>query len=179
MINTRKNKKKNDVETRRWSVRRGVVMVVFLGLGASLLLRAVQLQVFSHDYYQNQGTQRQLRHVAISAHRGMLLDRNGEPLAISTPIQTIVGNPQKLVNSPEKIIAMADILDMDSAKLLKRVERLNKEKKGYMYVKRHVLPPLVDEVVALDAEGLTIEREFRRFYPSGHAANARQDWSLH
>lgn len=172
MANPSKNKKKkkNDVENRRWSVRRGVVLVVFLGLGSSLLLRALQLQVFSHDYYQDQGTQRQLRHVDISAHRGMLLDRNGEPLAISTPIQTLVGNPQKLVNFPENVIAIADILSMDSDRLLKRVERLNEQKKRYMYVKRHVLPQLVDEVVALDVEGLTIEREFRRFYPSGHAA---------
>ena len=170
MVNSSTNKKKNDTGSRRWSMRRGFVMFVFLGLGASLLLRAVQLQVVSHDYYQNQGTQRQLRHVAIPAHRGMLLDRSGEPLAISTPIQTIVGNPQKLIDSPEKVIAMADILAIDSAKLLKRVERLNKQKKVYMYVKRHVLPPLVDQVVALDMDGLTIEREFRRFYPSGHAA---------
>ena len=170
MVNSSKNKKKNDIETRRWSLRRGFVMIVFLGLGSSLLLRAVQLQVFSHDYYQNQGTQRQLRHVAIPAHRGMLLDRNGEPLAVSTPIQTIVANPQKLVEFPKKVIAIADILAMDSAKLLQRVERFSDQKKGYMYVKRHVLPPLVDQVVALEVEGLTIEREFRRFYPSGHAA---------
>jgi len=168
MVNS--SKIKNEVDKRRWSVRRGVVLVVFLGLGSSLLLRALQLQVLSHDYYQNQGSQRQLRHVDISAHRGMLLDRNGEPLAISTPIQTIVGDPGKLIDFPEQVIAIADTLSMDSDKLLKKVERLNKQQKVYMYVKRHVLPPLVDKVVALDVEGVSVEREFRRFYPSGHAA---------
>ncbi len=170
MVKPRKTPKNAEVNSRRWSLRRGFVMVVFVGLGCSLLIRALQLQVFSHDYYQDQGSQRQLRHVSISAHRGMLLDRNGEPLAISTPIQTIVADPRKLIDAPQKVSEMADILSMDASKLLARVQRLNNQKRGYMYVKRHVLPPLVDQVLALEAEGITIEREFRRFYPSGHAA---------
>lgn len=170
MVATRKKPKNAETDSRRWSMRRGFIMVVFIGLGSSLLLRALQLQVFSHDYYQNEGSQRQLRHVSIPAHRGMLLDRHGEPLAISTPIQTIVGNPQKLVDQPEKVLVMAEILSIDSDKLLRNVKRLNDQKRVYMYVKRHVLPQLVDEVESLDVDGITIEREFRRFYPSGHAA---------
>ncbi len=170
MVKPRKQSNAADGDSRRWSLRRGFIMVVFLGLGSTLLFRALHLQVLSHDYYQNEGTQRQLRHVDISAHRGMLLDRNGEPLAISTPIQTIVGDPRKLITEPEKVIAMADILSIDSGQLLQKVQKLNLQRRGYMYVKRHVLPPLVDDVVALDLPGITIEREFRRFYPSGHAA---------
>ncbi len=170
MVAIRNTLKNAEADHRRWSMRRGFIMVVFVGLGSALLLRALQLQVFSHDYYQNEGSQRQLRHVSIPAHRGMLLDRHGEPLAISTPIQTIVGDPRKLIDEPEKLRSMADILSIDQGKLLATVERLNNEQRQYMYVKRHVLPPLVDQVLALDLDGLTIEREFRRFYPSGHAA---------
>lgn len=170
MVKPRKPPNTADGDSRRWSLRRGFIMVVFLGLGSTLLFRALHLQVLSHDYYQNEGTQRQLRHVDISAHRGMLLDRNGEPLAISTPIQSIVGDPRKLVKEPEKVIAMADILSIDSGQLLQKVQKLNLERRGYMFIKRHVLPPLVDNVVALDLPGITIEREFRRFYPSGHAS---------
>lgn len=170
MVKSRNTRNNAEIGGRRWSLRRGFVLCIFLLLGSSLVIRALQLQVLSYDYYQNEGSQRQLRHVAIPAHRGMLLDRHGEPLAISTPIQTLVGNPKKLVDNPDKVTAMAEILSMDAAKLVARVKRLNDQKRVYMYVKRHVLPELVEEVVALDIEGLTIEREFRRFYPSGHAA---------
>jgi len=170
MVKSRISKNTAGIVNRRWSLRRGFVLCVFLMLGSSLIIRALQLQVLSYDYYQNEGSQRQLRHVAIPAHRGMLLDRHGEPLAISTPIQTLVGNPKKLIDFPDKITAMAEILSLDPVKLVAKVKRLNDQKRVYMYVKRHVLPELVDEVVALDIDGLTIEREFRRFYPSGHAA---------
>jgi len=170
MVKSRTARNSTETGSRRWSLRRGFVLCVFLLLGSSLVIRALQLQVLSYDYYQNEGSQRQLRHVAIPAHRGMLLDRNGEPLAISTPIQTLVGNPNKLIDAPEKVTAMAEILSLDPVKLLEKVVRLNDQKRVYMYVKRHVVPELVEEVLALDVEGLTIEREFRRFYPSGHAA---------
>jgi len=170
MSRARQTHTSNDSASNRWSIRRGCVMVVFMSLGISLVIRALQLQVMSHDYYQDQGTLRQLRHVSISAHRGMLLDRSGEPLAISTPIQTIVANPRKLVHSLDGVSTIADILAMDSNKLIDKVQRANDQKRGYMYIKRHVVPSLVDQVVALDLEGITIEREYRRFYPSGHAA---------
>jgi len=170
MTKPRAVKKTAQVERSRWSLRRGFIMVVFMGLGASLVLRALQLQVLSHDYYHDQGSQRQLRHVPISAHRGMLLDRNGEPLAISTPIQTLVADPRKLINSIDRVPELASILAINQNDLVRKVERANDQKRGYMYIKRHVRPQLIDQVEALEIAGVFTEREFRRFYPSGHAA---------
>ena len=82
----------------RW--RRNTVLFGFALLALGLVVRAAYLQVFDHDFYRDQGDARQLRTVSIPAHRGNLYDRNGEPFAVSTPIQTLWGNPQSLIEQP-------------------------------------------------------------------------------
>ena len=84
----------------RWTVRRQFVLFVFALMGLTLLGRALYLQFFEHDFYRTQGNARHMRTVAIPAHRGNMHDRNGEPLAISTPIKTAWGVPEKLVLQP-------------------------------------------------------------------------------
>jgi len=146
-------------------------MAVFALLGLGLMARAVFLQVFDHDFYRGQGDARQQRTVAIPAHRGMLLDRHGEPLAISTPIQTLWGNPQGLVEQPGALREVAAILALDPQELQDSVDSAARRGREFMYIKRHVTPLLAERVMSLRVADLAVQREYRRYYPSGAAAS--------
>ena len=153
-----------------WSRRRGLVMLVFIVLAMALLIRTAQLQFFERDYYVNQGNARQLRAELIPAHRGDLLDRAGDPLAISTPIPSLAGVPKLLAKDPEGLRNVAGILQIDPDKLQRRVDSAVAAGRGFIYIKRHVLPEMVDEVLASGVKHIDVQTEYRRYYPSGSAA---------
>lgn len=162
---------KTQSTTSRWTVRRQFVLCIFALMGLTLVGRALYLQFFEYDFYRNQGDARHLRSVAIPAHRGNMHDRNGEPLAISTPIKTAWGVPEKLVLQPAALREVAALLDMPADDLVKKAETANKQGKEFMYVKRHVLPGVAEKVIALNVDGLGMLREYRRYFPSGRAAS--------
>jgi cell division protein FtsI (penicillin-binding protein 3) len=134
-------------------------------------MRALYLQVFDHEFYQNEGDRRQQRVVSIPAHRGNLLDRHGEALAISTPIQSVWGDPRSMVEQPAAMREVAALLELDPVKLQSRVERSASQGKEFIYVKRHVTPDIAEQVMNLRVSNLSLQREFRRYYPSGQAAS--------
>lgn len=151
--------------------RRRLVLVAFALLGVAVIVRAGYLQVFDHEFYRGQGEARQLRTVSIPAHRGDLLDRHGEPLAVSTPIQTLWGVPDKLVEQPAALREVAAILDIDGEKLIERVREAADGGSRFIYVKRHVNPAIVEQVMALRVGALSVRREYKRYYPSAGAAS--------
>ncbi len=159
-----------DNKVSNWSRRRGLVLLCFVGMAAALLIRTVQLQVVEREFYLSQGKARQLRNVPIPANRGDLLDRSGDPLAISTPIPSLWGVPAKLAESREGLRDVAAVLGIDATELLGRVDSAVKRGREFIYIKRHVLPETVDEVLALKVPHVAVQREFRRYYPSGSAS---------
>lgn len=153
-----------------WSRRRGLVMLGFFVMASALLVRTAHLQFFERDYYISQGKARQLRAVLIPANRGDLLDRTGDPLAISTPISSLSAVPKDLVLDPEGIRNIARVLQIDPDKLQRRVDNAVNAGREFIYIKRHVVPELVDQVLALGVDHVDVQTEFRRYYPSGSAA---------
>jgi cell division protein FtsI (penicillin-binding protein 3) len=145
--------------------RRLLVLGVLALAAVGLVGRAVDLQVARKDFLQGQGDARYLRVVAEPAHRGMITDRYGEPLAISTPVDSVWANPQELINARESWPALARVLGMRSAAL----ERLlaNYRDKEFVYLKRRVTPDVAQAVMALEIPGVTLEPEYRRYYPAG------------
>ncbi|MAD91992.1 MAG: cell division protein [Gammaproteobacteria bacterium] len=141
-----------------------LVMVIFLSASLFLLVRAVQLQVLDKDFLNQQADTRHLRTEEISAHRGNILDRKGDPLAISTPVDSIWINPKKITNSLEKIPLLAEVIDVDSEILMHRITR-NMDKE-FLYIKRHLNPSVASRVITLDLPGINIQREYRRYYPA-------------
>ncbi|QIK39206.1 penicillin-binding protein 2 [Caldichromatium japonicum] len=124
-------------------------------------------QVIQNEFLQREGEARYLRDAVIPARRGIITDRNGEPLAVSTPVETVWCDPRRLVNQPDRIILLARTLDLDPAFLRDRIEA-NRDK-GFLYVKRRIS---LDEAQALRSviakhriEGIDFENEYRRFYP--------------
>ncbi len=141
-----------------------LVIIFFLFLSCCLIVRAVQLQVLDKDFLNQQADTRHLRTEIISAHRGSILDRKGDPLAISTPVDSIWVNPKKIVNSIEKIPQVAEVIDVDSEILINRISR-NMDKE-FLYIKRHLNPTTATRVKALELPGINIQREYRRYYPA-------------
>lgn len=149
-------------------LRLSVLAIGLGGFAMVLLARAVELQVIDRDFYQDQGDQRFVRERVIPVSRGTITDRNGEPLAISTPVESIWAQPQELAQHLERLPELAAALDLDPQVLTQRVgERGDRE---FMYLRRHLSPELAERVLALDIPGVNAQREFRRFYPAGELA---------
>ena len=159
------------VPTSDWSRRRGLVLASFACLAIALVARAVYVQVIHEDFYRNQGQQRQIRTVEIAASRGDLLDRHGDPLAISAPIPSLFGNPKDMASHPEQLRKIASLLGMDAARLNKRIAGDVDRGRVFTYLKRQVDPELVDKVLALNVESVDVISEYRRYYPSAGAAS--------
>jgi len=140
-------------------------VAVFFGvLATSLVARAVYLQVLDKDFLNKQADTRHLRTEKISAHRGTITDRNGEPLAISTPVDSIWVNPQLFAPAVDSIPRLARTLGLDSQMLMRRITRsMDKE---FLYLKRHLNPEQAEEVLALELPGISVQREYRRYYPA-------------
>jgi len=141
-------------------------MCVFSMAVVALLLggRAVQLNVLNKDFLQSQGNARYLRVVNVPAHRGMILDRNGEPLAISTPVKSVWADPQQLVSAQSQLPKLAAMLNMGYPALVKTLNE--KRDKEFVYLRRHIPPVLEQQIRALKLPGIGFQREYRRYYPS-------------
>lgn len=145
--------------------RRGVVLAVLLAAVVLLAWRAVDLQILSRAFLQEQGDARSLRVVPIPAHRGAITDRNGEALAISTPVDSIWADPAQLLADREGLARVARKLGLDAVTLGSELEA--RRDKAFFYLRRQVPPDLAAEVAALDVAGVFRQREYRRYYPMG------------
>lgn len=149
---------------------RSTVLVVFLGVFlVAVVWSAFQRQVVEREFLQQEGAARYLRAWEIPARRGMIRDRNGEPLAVSSPVASVWTNPRKLVGHPDAIADLADALDMERADLMRQIE--DRRTRAFMYLKRRIDPQQAQAVERIKQQHsireLGMETEYRRFYPSG------------
>ncbi len=141
-----------------------VLMVLALG-STALIVRAVDLQWVRKDFYQDQGEQRYVRELPIDAPRGTIYDRNGEPLAVSTPVESIWADPSTLVEHTDRIPELAKALGLDAEALNQKLNQ--KADKQFVYLTRHLNPDDAAAILKLGIPGVYSRREFRRFYPNG------------
>lgn len=149
---------------------RGRLLLVAGTLGLcslALLARAVDLQLIDNDFYQRQGDERFLREISIPTVRGMITDRNGEPLAVSSPVESVWANPKELSRHPQRIPELAKALAVPDDYLQRKVsQRADKE---FMWLRRRINPSAARAIMAHDIPGVYAQREYRRFYPQGEA----------
>ena len=142
---------------------RSRLLFLFLLLGlAGLIVRAVYLQGIHNNFLQQKGDARYGRVVDINAHRGMITDRYGEPLAISTPVESIWISPQDVEATPQQIKELAQIVGMDAAEVKSRLFDTSHD---FVYLKRQIPPEQAEKVVKLEIPGVSSRREYRRYYP--------------
>jgi cell division protein FtsI (penicillin-binding protein 3) len=153
----------------RFNLRGRLAIVVgTLGLcSLALIGRAVDLQLIDNDFYRQQGDARFLREIPIPTSRGMITDRNGEPLAVSSPVESVWGNPQELLKAPDRLPELARALGVPVDYLTRKLgQRSDKE---FVYLKRRINPDQARAILAHNIPGVFSQREFRRFYPQGEA----------
>jgi cell division protein FtsI (penicillin-binding protein 3) len=140
-------------------------------LFALLVWRVLGLQVLDSDrgyaFLQSQGEARYVRTAEIPAYRGVITDRRGEPLAVSTPVVSLWANPQKL-RGADDLSALAGALNLTESELAERLE--NYSQRQFMYLQRHMTPAEAGEVLRLRIPGVHGRREYQRYYPAGAVA---------
>ena len=153
------------VLTKSYPARRRFVLGLFMLAVSLLLWRAVDLQVINKDFYRDHGDARALRVVGIPAHRGNILDRNGEPLAISTPVDSVWARPERALEQAGDLSALAQVLAVHPDTLVHMLkQRIGRE---FVYLKRHLTPDQAAAISALDLSGVYLQREYKRYYPTG------------
>lgn len=145
------------------------LVLVFLALMvAAIAWRIVDLHVIDHDFLQAHGDARSVRHIPIPAHRGLITDRNGEPLAVSTPVTTLWANGKELFKAQERWSELAAALGQEPEALAERLSQARNRE--FIYLVRGLTPERGQRVLDLKVPGVYGEEEFRRFYPAGEVA---------
>ena len=146
-----------------WRFR--IVLALLALMVGAIVWRIVDLHVIDHDFLKGQGDARSVRHIPIPAHRGLITDRHGEPLAVSTPVTTLWGNPRELQAARARWPELAEALGQDSATLTKRLQE--QAEREFIYLVRGLTPQQGQRVLDLKIPGVYEQEEFRRFYPAG------------
>ena len=146
--------------------RHRFTVALFLVGFAALAARTGYLTVTERDFLKEQGEARSVRVVDIPVHRGMVLDRNGEPLAVSAPMGYVWVDPQQTLLAAADLQRLANVLGI-TAQAIER--RYGSGAKRFAYLARRLAPNLADRVAELGIEGVRIGREYHRFYPAGEA----------
>ncbi|MCU7960726.1 MAG: penicillin-binding protein 2 [gamma proteobacterium symbiont of Bathyaustriella thionipta] len=150
-------------------VTRRRILLSLMGLFfVAALAQAIDQQILQTGFLKEQGQKRFLRRVEIPAIRGMIMDRQGAPMAISTPVQSIWANPRKIGADARELAPLAKILGMDLDKLRRRLAAHSE--RGFVYLKRRVSPDVAAEVRALDLPAISLQQEYKRFYPAGETS---------
>lgn len=151
------------------ATRRGWVLGLLLAAAGSMVARAAYLQLIHDDFLQEQGNERFLRVAEVPAHRGMILDRNGEPLAVSSPVDSIWANPKELVEQRERWPALAAALGLRVEELAEKLA--GNEDRQFVYLRRHLAPNLAQQILQLKIPGIYSKREYRRYYPDAEVTS--------
>ena len=146
----------------QWRAR--ILIGLLLAWFVVLLGRAFWLQGLHKDFLRQKGDARYSRVIEMAAHRGKIVDRHGEPLAISTPVESVAASPQDVVASDAQLAELAALLKVPPAELRRK---LSERKREFVYLKRQLPPELAERVVQLDVPGIFLQREYRRYYPAG------------
>ncbi|MCB1775230.1 MAG: penicillin-binding protein 2 [Gammaproteobacteria bacterium] len=149
--------------------RRYAVLGLFALGAAALVWRAFDQQILERDFLQSEGADRYIARVEMPAHRGLITDRRGDVLALSTPVDSVAANPREMQADTAQLVALAKALDVDAGKLREKLARYSQ--KQFVYLKTRMPPAEAAHVLAVarsqGLRGLHIERQYKRYYPAG------------
>lgn len=144
--------------------RRRVLLIAVLALFAGLFMRGIYLQSLHKEFLQQKGDARYSRTLQLQAHRGKIMDRNGDLLAISSPVESVWASPPDVTISSKQKVALAKLLAIQTKVIDKKIANRARE---FVYLKRRISPDLAAKVMSLEIPGVFLQREYKRFYPAG------------
>jgi cell division protein FtsI (penicillin-binding protein 3) len=148
--------------------RLALIYVVMTAMALALVGRAVELQLVDHGFLSKQGAERFSRVLTVTAHRGTVTDRNGEPLAVSTPVDSVWLDPKMLDDPAHELPQLAHALGLARGELARRVR--DNQDRQFLYVARGMSPDEAGRIAAMDLPGVNLSGEYRRYYPAGEVA---------
>lgn len=134
---------------------------------AGLSWRVFDLAVLNQHFLRHQGDERVLRMVSTPSFRGMIVDRNGFPLAVSTTVYSVWINPQEFSPLKEDLSALSRLLGLKSKDITQTVKQTAKKHREFVYLKRAISPELANQIKALNIPGTYLQQEYKRYYPEG------------
>jgi cell division protein FtsI (penicillin-binding protein 3) len=149
----------------RHLIRLFIVSAFFSLLLLILIWRMIDLTVLHRQFLQGQGNARSLRTVDIPAYRGMITDRHGAPLAVSTPIESVWVNPKEFSPDKEQFMSLADYLHLTPKELSRKIVNAEQENREFLYLQRQLPPTVSKRIEALKIPGVNFQKEFKRYYP--------------
>jgi cell division protein FtsI (penicillin-binding protein 3) len=159
---------KPEVRQIKLSAWRSRLLFGLLALGlVGLAGRAAYLQGMNHNFLQEKGESRYSRIVEMNADRGMITDRNGHILAISSPVASVYVDPKVIDIKPEQLKQLAGLLEMDGTEINARI---NRENSRFVYLKRQVVPDIAEKIMKLKVKGIYFASESKRYYPESEFA---------
>jgi cell division protein FtsI (penicillin-binding protein 3) len=139
------------------------VSLFFLLLLAALIWRMLDLTVLHRQFLLGQGEARSIRTIDIPAYRGMITDRQGTPLAVSTPVQSVWVNPKTFSPHAKQLSELSRLLGISLKRLVTRVKRASSRE--FLYLHRQLPPMLAKKIEQLKIPGINFQQEFKRYYP--------------
>lgn len=165
MADWRTRPQKQVQSVRTYQRRYYLIILILILVTLGLVWRLVDLTVIDRAFLRGQGDARTVRTVAIPAHRGMILDRNNQPLAISTPVDSVWINPLEFTATSADIAKLSSILRLPKTEV--RTRLVKGADREFVYLKRGVDPAIGSQIKALAIPGVYLQHEYRRFYPEG------------
>src|SRR5690554_5634128 len=157
--------RKSNSQSAKIQMRMLAVMALLLCCFVVVVVRAFSIQVNGKAFYQNQGEIRHVKEVEMPVSRGAIYDRNGEPLALSTAMQSVGIVPNKLLDQFSKVEQLAEVLNLDAEELKQIIT--TRTDRQFLFIERRITPMMADAVQALNMQGVEFRTEYKRFYPSG------------
>ena len=170
---------RNKARSPHWKQRVYILAALVILISAGMTTRLIYLQIFEKDFLQDKGDARTIRMERINAHRGIIQDRFGKLLAVSTPALSIWANPSRVFASTlfsdplpdqHRLKQLATYLGYDDGAALRHHLRPLRHK-TFVYLQRHMPPAKARQILALELPGIYAEREYHRFYPVGEVAS--------
>ena len=137
-------------------------------LGALMVARLAYLNLIEKDFLQDQGDARTIRMEKINAHRGMIRDRNGKPMAVSSPVVSLCADPKKITQDQAQLRLLADYMEVPFDAFVEKINR--SRNRDFVYLRRHLAPLEARKVLALDVAGVYGKKEYHRYYPAGEVS---------
>ena len=143
-----------------------IILSLIIGATCVLIVSSFRLQYLDREFYNQKADNRHIKVQKMVSNRGSIFDRRGTPLAVSTPVDSVVINPREYLKDKEKLFLLSRILSSDSKEILKKIDK--KSNKSFMYLKRHISQDQSKEINQLgDIKGLWLEKEYKRYFPAG------------
>jgi cell division protein FtsI (penicillin-binding protein 3) len=147
-----------------------VVVIFVLLVVTGLIARLLDLTIIDQQFLQEQSNARILRTLQAPAFRGIITDRNGYPLAVSTEVFSVWADPEDIDAKSDKIKSLADLLDLKVKDIQHLIQTSEDKGRAFIYLKREVSPEIAQAVKALKIPGINLQHDFKRFYPEGEVA---------